>query len=115
MGFQQSVYRVEEGGEVQVCVVLLRSPELLSPVSIILSTIESTARQVDDFEPLQTIVQLMTIEVPACVSINIIDDIIMEENEEFFVSIIDSDNPDVQFQQRSATVIIQDREYGSML
>ena len=108
VSFQQSVYIVEEGErEVRVCLVLLQGPELLSPINIALTTVQSTARSGTDFEPLSILVQLISVGEPACFSITIIGDNIVEEDEQFSV-VIHSDNPNVEFQQISATIIIQD-------
>ena len=109
MSFEQSIYVVEEEGPVvDVCLVLLDGPELVGPIDVTLTTRQSTARDGTDFEPTSILLQLVNIGEPSCVSIGIIDDDIMEEDEWFFVIILNSDNPNVQFLQSSVTVIIQD-------
>ena len=91
-----------------VCLVLLEGPELLGPIDVVLTTRQSSARNGTDFEPLSVLVQLINIEEPVCVSISIIDDNIMEEDEQFSVIILNINNPNVLFLQSSVTVIIRD-------
>ena len=103
------MYVVEEGdSEALVCLVLLEGPDLLDPIDVALTTMESSARIGTDFEPLSILVRLINIEEPVCVSISIIDDNIMEEDERFSVIILNIDNPNVLFLQSSVTVIIRD-------
>ena len=99
----------ENAGTVQISASLVQG-ELERPVEVLFSTMSGTATSEDpkDFQSLQSIVfQFNDTIHQAGDSVTIINDNIFEKEEKFFASLITND-ADVDFRIKNATITIVD-------
>ena len=110
ISFDRGMYSVgENDGSVQISASLVQG-ELQRPVEVLFSTQSGTATSEDpkDFQSLQNVaLQFDELLIRNQVSVTIINDNIFEDEERFFASLVTND-ADVDFGNKNATITIVD-------
>ena len=109
ISFEEILYSVEEGSSIEVCGEVSQPTE--APISVTISDNGDTALQNTDFTLSLSTLSFQPGQIRSCTVVSAVDDVILEEDEDFTLALLSSNNR-IQVSQTAGmtTVVIPNQD-----